>query len=298
VCKPIATAVALTGLLLGLSGAWAQAPGQQERPRAKAAIGIAFEPTGPEAEPRGLIVREVLPGRPAAKAGLKLGDIITGAGKEKIDTPSSLAKVMASHKPGEKLTFHIVRNGKEMDVPITLGEPLARLPGAEGTIPQQQTGAFLGVQAAPVNELPEPLRQRYNLKDNEGLAIMEVYANSPAADAGLKPGDVIASVNGKRVASADALRQMVQAAGVGKDLNLEVKRGQEKMQMTAHLKAMPSTGLNVLPIPFPPMPGIGDQLVTPPILQAAQRNANLERRIADLEKRVRDLEKQLKQAPK
>ncbi len=296
--KQFATAVALSGLLLGPPAASAQNPGQPERSQPKASIGIGFEPTGPQAEPKGLIVREVLPGKPAAKAGLKVGDIITRIGKTWTDTGGSLAKVMAAHNPGEKLTVHIVRNGKEMDVPVTLGEPLAIQPASGQEIsPRQKAGAFLGVQAVPVNELPEQLRLQYNLKANAGLAVVDVIADSPAARAGLKLGDVITSVNGKRVESAEALRRMVRETGVGKEVRLEVQRGQEKMQVTARLGTIPASSFNNLPIPFPPGAGIGGQLLTPPVLQAAQRNADLERRIAELERRVRELEQQLRNKP-
>jgi S1-C subfamily serine protease len=290
VSKYSATALALTGLLLGLSVAAAQAPDRQGLPKVKSAIGIAFEETGPQAEHKGLIIREVLPRMAAAKAGLKEGDIITKVGKERTDTHKALQNIMATHEPGEKLTFHIFRDGKAQEVPVTLGPPLKREPPSNPNEPRRRAGekpaAFLGVSVAPVDELPERLRQRYNLKATEGLVVVEVAPDSPASRAGLKEGDILLSVNGKQVTSAEALRKAVREAGIDKEVRLGLQRGQEKMQLKVRLGETTAADRSL--IPFPPLGATGLRGMIPSL----EELSDLQRRIGELERRVRELEKE------
>jgi S1-C subfamily serine protease len=283
----------LSGLLLGLPLAAAQPPDRQGLPKLKAAVGIAFEETGPQAAHKGLVIREVLPDMAAARAGLKEGDIITKVGKERTDTYKSLLNVMATHKPGEKLTFHIVRKGKEQDVPVTLGQPYKTEVPTNPKGPRQKVGdkpaAFLGVRAASVDELPEGFRQRYQLQATEGLVVVEVAPDSPASRAGLKEGDILLSVNGKHVTSAAALRRAVREAGIGKDVRLGIKRGQEKMQLMVRLGE--ATAANWSLLPLPPFGVGGGRTMTTGILPTLQEVSDLQRRVGELERRVRELEK-------
>jgi predicted metalloprotease with PDZ domain len=311
VSKHSATGLVLTGLLLGLPLAAAQSPDRQGLSKLKSAIGIAFEETGPRAAHKGLVIREVLPDMAAAKAGLKEGDIITKVGKERTDTYKSLLNVMATHEPGEKLTFHIVRDGNEQEVPVTLGPPYKTEGPSNLKGPRQKAGgkpaAFLGVRAASVDELPEGFRQRYKLQANEGLVVVEVAPDSPASRAGLKEGDLLLSVNGKHVTSAAALRRAVREAGIGKEVRLGLKRGQEKMQLTVRLGETTAADWSLLP-PLGPteaqaMPPALRQAVRALVgeyLDAANHRAttpavsemtDLQRRVRDLERRVHELEK-------
>src|SRR5262245_47142146 len=74
-------------------------------------------------------LREVTPDSPAAKAGLQNGDIVTKIGDTDIKDVAGLTAAVAGHKPGDKLTLWVMRDGKEQKLEVTLGErPARKLP--------------------------------------------------------------------------------------------------------------------------------------------------------------------------
>src|SRR5262249_40867858 len=148
---------------------------------------------------QGPAVRRVTPDSPAARAGLQEGDVITRVDGRQVDDPQTLLNVLAQHKPGDKLKFQVQRDGKEKSLDVTLGtRPAARagegLPGSR--LPRERPTAFLGVQAVPMEELTPRLKERLGISAENGLVVMEVLPDSPAAKAGLRHGDVITGVNG------------------------------------------------------------------------------------------------------
>jgi Do/DeqQ family serine protease len=95
----------------------------------RAQLGVVVEPVTPEAvkranraDARGVVVREVVPGSPAAKAGLRAGDIITAMNGTPIDDSNSLRIHVASSQPGTQATLTVWRDGREEQVRVTLAE--------------------------------------------------------------------------------------------------------------------------------------------------------------------------------
>ncbi len=80
-------------------------------------------------EPRGVIIRQVMPGEPADKAGLKTMDVVLGVNGEPVRTPRDLQRIIATSPPGKTLKLQIVREGKEAELPVVVG--LYREPGSE-----------------------------------------------------------------------------------------------------------------------------------------------------------------------
>jgi serine protease Do len=170
----------------------AQPPEQPPR----ASVGIFVQPTRPGAEQPGLAIRQVEPDGPAAKAGLKSGDLITRIGDTDIHSYRDMLNTIAQHKPGDKVAFHIRRDGKEENVTVTLGQN----PRAPAQVPQRRlfpptrAMAFLGVQTAPL--APEA-KSRVGAGVDEGVVVTEVLPDTPAARAGLRVDDVITTMDGK-----------------------------------------------------------------------------------------------------
>ncbi|RME32293.1 MAG: PDZ domain-containing protein [Thermoflexia bacterium] len=71
--------------------------------------------------PRGAEIQEVIPGSPAAEAGLQVGDIIRAVNGERVTAARPLAEILASYRPGDRVTLTVEREGKELSIRVTLG---------------------------------------------------------------------------------------------------------------------------------------------------------------------------------
>ena len=206
-----------------------------------------------------------------------------------------MVDMLRQHKPGDQVTIHVMRDGKEQSLKVTLGE--RRRQGARGgpaaAEPREGGTAFLGVQTRPMS--PEA-KSQFKVDVNEGAVVMDVAPDTPASKAGFKPGDVIVKFDGKAIASPDDLREAVRGAKPGHDATVTVARGNKQEDLKAHLEESPvETRFR-----FPPMPQsgirspLGDGL-SPPFGGDQETIQRLQRRIQELEARIREMEK--KQAP-
>jgi S1-C subfamily serine protease len=271
--------ITLLGFIVFAHGAkaWGQVSADQPaRSQQRVFLGVAVEPSAEDTKHAGVAIRSVLPDSPAAKAGIKEGDVISKVAGAEVKDFDSLLAVLRKHRPGEQLSFHVMRDGQEKDLNVTLGQLPTRRAGEEGL--NERGGAFLGVQTQP---LTAQTKERLNVTAAKGVVIMEVLPDTPAAKAGLKRDDVIVSLAGKTITNPQELRDAVHAAGVGKDVSVTVLRGQEKKDIHVRLEESPVDGLSS----GPTFPGNGV-----PGLFAPGRASQLERRVEELEKRVRELE--------
>src|SRR5215470_4707260 len=155
-------------------------------------------------KPMGALVSSVEKGSPAEKAGIEAGDVIVKFdGKEVADSAQLPARV-AEMKPGATAKLEVMRKGTTKQLDVTLGEMKDGKVAAANADGAQQ--GRLGVAVRPLNA--DEQRQA----GVDGGLVVE-NAGGPAARAGIRPGDVILSVNGAPVHSVDELRSMVSKAG-------------------------------------------------------------------------------------
>jgi serine protease Do len=233
----------------------------------------------------GLIVREVTPNSPAAKAGMKRGDKIVQLEGKEVKDFDQFVRMLNEHKPGHKVMMRVMREGKEEALAVTLGEMPRQLdtgPGAGFGLGAR--GPFLGVQTA---ELTEEMKNRLGVTAEQGAAIMDIVPGSPAAKAGLRRGDVILSIGKQKVTGPMDLREAIRAAGTDKEVTLKIARGKEEKEIHVQLAATPGEGI-AGPRGFP-------QGLNPAVFQQIERLPDLERRIQELENRIRALEQKLKE---
>jgi serine protease Do len=158
-------------------------------------------------KPQGALVAEPQSGSPAAKSGIASGDVITSVNGQPVNDSHELARKIGAMAPGTSVEIGLWRKGEQKTVKLTLGElPTDRQVSAENTA---KRGAKLGLSLAPAQDVAG--------SGGTGVVVTGVDPDGPAADSGLRTGDVILDVGGKTVANADDVRSAVrQAANDGK----------------------------------------------------------------------------------
>jgi serine protease Do len=149
----------------------------------------------------GALVGDVSPGSPAAKAGLKSGDVITQFAGQAIQDASQLKLRVAETAPGSKVPVIVSRNGEDKTFDVTLGNaPENKVATANETNGTGRKEALAGVAVA---DLDQSTRAELNVPgDVQGAVISQVVPDSAAYEAGLRTGDVITKLNHQPVKSA------------------------------------------------------------------------------------------------
>ncbi|MGH6901144.1 MAG: PDZ domain-containing protein, partial [Geminicoccaceae bacterium] len=166
-------------------------------------------------ESEGALVASVTPDGPAEAAKIEPGDVILEFDHKKIDRMRGLPRIVAETPIGKEVEVAIWRRGEEQSVQVTLGElpeedELAALTEQGADTPSSAEIASLGVSIATISE---ELRTRYELGPNvNGVVIVDVLADSPAAAESLRPGDVIVEVGQEEVNSPPEVQAKINQA--------------------------------------------------------------------------------------
>jgi serine protease Do len=154
----------------------------------------------------GALIQDVSAGGPAAQAGLEPGDIIMTSAGEAVRNAAEFRNSIAASAPGTEVELKIWRDGREITKRVKLGELPPSKQAATG-----QSGQ--GTHSEPrwglqLSDLPPDLKH----ESEKGALVTLVQPDSPAADAGVRPGDVIVDVQGDEVGSAEQARKLLQSA--------------------------------------------------------------------------------------
>ncbi len=152
----------------------------------------------------GAIVDQVMPGTPAAEAGLKSGDVITKLNGEEVHDAADLTLRIGSFKPGAKVDLTYLRDGAEKSAQITLADQKNETVAKADELQSQKDHAALGIQIAPAKEVAGA--------GDKGVAITGVDPDGAAAAEGLTAGDVILDVAGKPVSTPQDVKSQIDSA--------------------------------------------------------------------------------------
>ena len=148
---------------------------------------------------RGALVNQVQENSPASRGGIWHGDIILKIDEREIDSAAELRLVVSQVLPGTKVAVTLIRQGKTMVLPITLGS----LTGKVAAI-NTNSSPLKGISLRP---LDDDLRDAYSIpKDLDGVLLIEVDGDSPFVDT-LEPLSVILEINGNAVESIDEIEE-------------------------------------------------------------------------------------------
>jgi serine protease Do len=179
----------------------------------------------------GAMVDEPQSGSPAAKAGIKSGDVITAVNGVQVKDARELARTIGMMAPDSSVKLDIVRNGEPRTITATLAEvPNEQQAKADSDSAQPTSGVpHLGLQVAPAREVSGA--------GEKGVVVTAVDPDGPAAEQGILTGNVILEVGGTAVAGADDVRNALREA-----------KWQGKHQALMRLKMGEATRFVALPL--------------------------------------------------
>ncbi|MBN1466443.1 DegQ family serine endoprotease [candidate division KSB1 bacterium] len=173
-------------------------------------------------EPTGALVNQVTEDSPAEKAGLKEADVILQVEGKKINDSSELVNTIANYAPGTSVELLVWRDGREKKMTLKLGER----PTDESLASQdvQDIENLLGLQVD--NLTAENMRRLgVDYRNEKGVIIIDVRRGSAAAKEGLRPGDLIKSVNRQPVESVSDFNELMKSIQANSVVLLRLKRG-------------------------------------------------------------------------
>jgi serine protease Do len=169
----------------------------------------------------GVLVNDVFENEPAARAGLKPGDIIIKVDGRRVETPAGLSRAVAGLTPGTKIELDVIRNGERRTLTVDLGERKEDAVVASIPSPPPQPEVKLGLS---VQDLTQELADKFKIKDQKGVLVNKVDPGSVAQEQGLREGDLIKEVNRQAIASAEEFKSAVAQAKKGESVLLRVVR--------------------------------------------------------------------------
>lgn len=199
---------------------------------------------------RGVYVREVSSDSPAAKAGLKAGDVITEFNGQRVEGTVQFRRLVRETPAGRAVQITVWREGKSQTLTATLGSGRERIERSIRIAPDFDFrmdvpriegfsfGAFgrtplLGIQA---DDLSGQLGTYFGAPDGEGILVREVNSGSPAEKAGMKAGDVIIKVAGERVRSTSEMRDKLREKRESKTVAVGILRKGAEMSLNVEIE--------------------------------------------------------------
>jgi len=209
-------------------------------------LGAAY---GLDPNTKGVLIEEISdPEGPAAKAGVQPGDVIVEFNGKPITRSAELQRMVGDAPVGSTATMKILREGKGLTISAKLtelkeedGPSPRRIPNRGGEDETNGTSVGLGLRLRPLT--PE-LAQRFGLKETKGLVVQAVDPNSPAANAGVRPGDLIERVGQTPVTSSAEVQAAVKSlldkqTGDDKLVGLYVNRKGQKQYVVVEVTPQP-----------------------------------------------------------
>lgn len=189
----------------------------------------------------GVLVSGVDPDSPAAQAGVVRGDIIQEINGAAVNSAADLLKTVLALQPGDAVELRVLH-----------GDEIRRLTATLAASDEDSQQAYLGIEVCgglslgdsldevhPFGALPFGDQPFHEMVVSSGATVMEVLEDSPAAAAGLQPGDVINSVGGQAVDEKNSLGDLIAANQPGATVELEVARAGETLQIQVALGENP-----------------------------------------------------------
>jgi serine protease Do len=192
-------------------------------------LGVSIQPLTPELarsfgskDAKGVLVNEVMADSPAAKAGLKPGDILLEFEGRPMEGPGDLQRAVGFFSPDRSAKVKILRDQTEKVLEIKVGQAPDERQAQQQRPGQGRSKSMLGLEVRPVT--PEIARQ-LNLRSTDGVIVYRVEDGTPAAEAGVQRGDVVKQLNNQPVKTMADFDKLTREMKEGDNLTILIQRG-------------------------------------------------------------------------
>ncbi|WP_425449985.1 DegQ family serine endoprotease [Virgifigura deserti] len=183
-------------------------------------LGVQIQPVTPEIaaalgldEPVGALVASVQPDSPAARAELRQGDVILDFAGTEVEKMRELPLLVATTPAGKKAELTIWRDGVKQTVEVEIGKLQPEQVAAAQPEPTGESSGQSEALGATLATLTPELKRQFGIPSEvEGVVVVDVEAGGPAAEKGLRPGDVIEKVSQNAVSTPAEVEEAAQAA--------------------------------------------------------------------------------------
>lgn len=178
---------------------------------------------------KGALVADVTKGGPADKGGIKRGDVIIGFDGTEVKESKDLPYMVASTGIGKNVTVEVLRKGQKKSLDVKIGE----LAGEKEAEDVSEVKSNLGMT---VEELTPELAEKLGQSKMSGLVVVQVDDNTPATEAGVRPGDIILEVDQVPVENLDQFNRNIGTYKEGDTILLLIKRGDDTLYLTVKVR--------------------------------------------------------------
>jgi len=185
---------------------------------------------GAAATDGGVRVSRIFEGSPADRAGLRARDTILTLGGEPVENSRGLIGAIRQHDSGSWLPLTVLRQGKEVDLSVRLGDRPAKISG------DGMRRGWIGIEAI---DLPSALREHFGAPADAGVMISEVASGSPAEAAGFELGDVLYEIDSVSIGSLRTLPGFIEGGGIGNRYEYSVARSGAQLVLEARIEKAP-----------------------------------------------------------
>jgi serine protease Do len=211
-------------------------------------LGVQLEEVGSETvqrlklrQERGALIDGVVSGSSAAQAGLQKNDVVVTWDGEKIESAREMSRHIRETPAGRTVRLGVFRDGREIEISVKMGaraalvsRPVARVT-TRPDIEVRSRVADRGHLGVDLRSMTPQLAEYFGLSKRTGALVVFVFADSPAAKAGLKAGDVILNAGGETVETPLDLRRVLTAKPEG-SLEVRVLRDKQEKTLTVQIE--------------------------------------------------------------